>query len=113
IGLAFIQVAALSGCNVIAVVKHDEQVAAAQRFGAQEVIQITRTKDPIDAVKAVTPGFRGADVVVEAIGRPQGWEWAVDMVRRGGIVNFFGGPPAGTKVNIDTNRLHYSEVTLQ
>jgi L-iditol 2-dehydrogenase len=113
IGLAFIQVAALSGCNVIAVVKHDEQVEAAHRFGAQEVIQITRTKDPIDAVKAVTPGFRGADVVVEAIGRSQGWEWAVDMVRRGGVVNFFGGPPAGTKVNLDTNRLHYSEITLK
>ena len=30
IGLMFIQVAKLSGCNVIAVVKRDEQVAAAQ-----------------------------------------------------------------------------------
>ncbi len=113
IGLAFIQVAVLSGCNVIAVVKHDEQVEAAHRFGAQEVVQFTKTNDPIDAVRAVTPGFRGADVVVEAIGRPQGWEWAVDMVRRGGVVNFFGGPPAGTRVNLDTNRLHYSEITLK
>jgi L-iditol 2-dehydrogenase len=35
------------------------------------------------------------------------------MVRRGGVVNFFGGPPAGTRVNLDTNRLHYSEITLK
>ena len=113
IGLAFVQVAVLSGCNVIAVVKHDEQVQAAKDFGAHEIVQITKTKDAIDATKAVTPGVRGADVVIEAIGRPQGWEWAVDMVRRGGVVNFFGGPPAGTKVSLDTNRLHYSEITLK
>jgi L-iditol 2-dehydrogenase len=112
IGLSFIQVAALSGCNVIAVVKHDEQVDAAKKFGANHIVQITRTNDPVDAVKMVTPGLRGADVVIEAVGRPQGWELAVDMVRRGGVVNFFGGPPAGTKVSLDTNRLHYSEITL-
>ena len=35
------------------------------------------------------------------------------MVRAGGVVNFFGGPPAGTKVSLDTNRLHYSEITLK
>jgi L-iditol 2-dehydrogenase len=35
------------------------------------------------------------------------------MVRRGGVVNFFGGCATGTKVEIDTNRLHYSELTLK
>jgi L-iditol 2-dehydrogenase len=112
IGLSFIQVAALSGCHVIAVVKHDEQVYAARRFGARDVVQITRVDDTIAAAKAMTPGERGPDVVIEATGRPQGWEWAVDLVRRGGVVNFFGGPPAGSKVSLDTNRLHYSEITL-
>jgi L-iditol 2-dehydrogenase len=55
---------------------------------------------------------RGSDVVIEAVGRPQSWQWAVEMVRRGGAVNFFGGCAAGTKVELDTNRLHYSELTL-
>jgi L-iditol 2-dehydrogenase len=113
IGLSFIQVAKLSGCNVIAVVKRDEQVEAARKFGAHEVVQISTIDDPIRAVRALSPDYRGADVVIEAVGRPQGWQWAVDMVRKGGTVNFFGGCATGTKVELDTNLLHYSEITLK
>jgi L-iditol 2-dehydrogenase len=35
------------------------------------------------------------------------------MVRKGGLVNFFGGPPSGTTVALDTNRLHYGDITLK
>jgi L-iditol 2-dehydrogenase len=113
IGLMYIQVAKLTGCNVISVVKRDAQVEAARRMGADDVVQITHVTDPIDAVRALTPDRRGADVVIEAVGRPEAWEWAIDMARKGGTVNFFGGCAAGTKVALDTNRLHYSEVTLK
>jgi L-iditol 2-dehydrogenase len=113
IGLMYIQVAKLTGCNVISVVKRDAQVEAARRMGADDVVQITHVSDPIDAVRALTPDRRGADVVIEAVGRPEAWEWAIDMARKGGTVNFFGGCAAGTKVALDTNRLHYSEVTLK
>ncbi len=113
IGLMFVQVAKLTGCNVIAVVKRDSQVAAATRFGADDVVQVTSVGDPVEAVRALSPDRRGADVVIEAVGSPQAWEWAVDMVRKGGTVNFFGGCASGTKVNLDTNRLHYSEITLK
>ena len=41
IGLMFMHVAQLAGLHVIAVVKRDEQVAAARTFGAEHVIQIT------------------------------------------------------------------------
>ena len=51
--------------------------------------------------------------MVEAVGKPEAWEWAVEMVRKGGAVNFFGGCASGTKVQLDTNRLHYSEITLK
>ena len=51
--------------------------------------------------------------MIEAVGRPQAWEWAIDMVRKGGTVNFFGGCANGTKVWLDTKRLHYSEITLK
>jgi L-iditol 2-dehydrogenase len=113
IGLMFLQVAKLSGCNVIAVVKRDSQAAAAKRLGADEVVQITHAADAAEAVRALTPERRGADVVIEAVGRPEAWEWSIDMVRKGGTVNFFGGCASGTKVNLDTNRLHYSEITLK
>ena len=82
-------------------------------MGAQEVVHTEAVKNPVEAVRALSPSGRGADVVVEAVGRPEAWVWATEMVRKGGTVNFFGGCAKGTKVELDTNRLHYSEVTLK
>ena len=113
IGLMFMHVAELAGLRVIAVVKRDEQVTAARTFGAAEVVQITSVADPIAAVRALTPQHRGVDLAIEAVATPLAWEWAVDMVRKGGTVNFFGGCAAGTKVELDTNRLHYNNITLR
>jgi L-iditol 2-dehydrogenase len=113
IGLMFVQVARAVGCNVISVVKRDSQVTAAKHMGAHDVVQITKVKDPVEAVRMMSPEQRGGDVVVEAVGRPDAWELAIEMVRKGGTVNFFGGCASGTKVQLDTNRLHYSEVTLK
>jgi L-iditol 2-dehydrogenase len=113
IGLMFVQVAKLSGCNVISVVKRDSQVQAAWHAGANDVVQITEVDDPVKAVRKLTPEGRGCDVVIEAVGRPQAWEWTIDMVRKGGTVNFFGGCASGTTVALDTQRLHYNELTLK
>ena len=52
-------------------------------------------------------------MVIEAVVRPEAWVWATEMVRKGGTVNFFGGCSKGAKVELDTNRLHYSEITLK
>jgi len=113
IGLMFMNVAEIAGYRVIAVVKHDEQVRQAKLFGAAEVVQITRTDDPVAAVRALTPDGRGVDIAIEAVAMPETWQWAVEMVRAGGLVNFFGGPAAGTRVALDTNRLHYNDITLK
>jgi L-iditol 2-dehydrogenase len=51
-------------------------------------------------------------VVIEAVGKPEVWEAAVRLVRKGGTVNFFGGCPAGTTVSLDTALIHYSNLTL-
>src|SRR5258707_4803685 len=113
IGLMFMHVAQLSGMKVIAVVKRDEQIASATTFGATHVVQTTAVIDAVAAVRGLTPDHRGVDVAIEAVATPLTWQWAVDMVRRGGTVNFFGGCAAGTKVEIDTNRLHYNDITLK
>jgi L-iditol 2-dehydrogenase len=73
IGLMFVQVAKATGCNVISVVKRDSQVAAAKRMGAHEVVQITKVKDAVEAVRMISPEKRGSDVVIEAVGRPEAW----------------------------------------
>jgi L-iditol 2-dehydrogenase len=113
IGLMFMHAAQIAGLHVIAVVKYDDQIAAARTFGAEQVIQTTAVGDPIAAVRALTPDDRGVDIAIEAVAVPETWEWAVDMVRKGGTVNFFGGPPSGTKVEFDTNRLHYNDITMK
>jgi L-iditol 2-dehydrogenase len=113
IGLLFIHAASLLGAEIIAVVKHDKQIKFAEEFGAKHVVQVTPGPDPIVAVRALSPDGRGADVVLEAVAQPLTWQWAVEMVRKGGTVNFFGGPPAGSIVALDTNLLHYSDITLK
>lgn len=113
IGLMFMHVAELAGLRVIAVVKREDQVATAKLFGASEVVRTSAAEDVVSATRALTPNGRGADAVIEAVATPATWEWAVDMVRKGGVVNFFGGPPSGTKVSLDTNRLHYGDITLK
>jgi L-iditol 2-dehydrogenase len=113
IGLMFMHAAQLAGVNVIAVVKREDQIAAAKLFGAACVVHIEAVHDVVAATRALTPEGRGADIVIEAVAIPATWEWAVDMVRKGGLVNFFGGPPSGTRVQLDTNRLHYGDITLK
>jgi L-iditol 2-dehydrogenase len=52
-------------------------------------------------------------VVIEAVGMPETWNIAAKMVRPGGLVNFFGGCPSGTQVTLETQPLHYSELTIK
>lgn len=113
IGLLFIHAAALEGMHVIAVVKRLDQVQTARRLGAAEVVRVGEVEDAVAAARALTPAGRGADIVFEAVATPEAWQWAVAMARKGGLVNLFGGPPAGTTVAFDTNLLHYSDLTIK
>jgi L-iditol 2-dehydrogenase len=113
IGLLFIRAASLLGLHVIAVVKRKDQLATARHFGAEQVLRISDVPDPIAAARALTPEGRGADIVFEAVATPEAWQWAVQMARKGGLVNLFGGPPSGTSVSLDTNLIHYSDLTLK
>ncbi|WP_255484099.1 alcohol dehydrogenase catalytic domain-containing protein [Granulicella sp. 5B5] len=113
IGLLFIHAAALEGLHVIAVVKRKDQVATAKHFGAAQVVRLADVEDSIAAARALTPEGRGADIVFEAVATPEAWQWAVQMARKGGLVNLFGGPPAGTTAAFDTNLIHYSDLTIK
>ena len=113
LGLMMVHVAALSGCNVISIVKHDGQVEAARQLGAAHIIKSSSIQKAIRETRALTPNNRGVDIAIEAVGVPEAWEEAVEMVRKGGTVNFFGGCAVGTRVALDTNRIHYSDITLR
>ena len=51
-------------------------------------------------------------MAVDATGRPEVWEQAVNVTGRGGTVLFFGGCAPGTSIQLDTRRVHYEELTL-
>jgi L-iditol 2-dehydrogenase len=112
IGSMFIRLAKLRGARVIAVGRRSVKREKAMRLGADRFVATEEVLNPIAAVRELTGGH-GADIVIEAVGKPETWNWSVEMLRRGGTVNFFGGPPSGTKVELDTNLLHYSEITCK
>ncbi len=113
IGLKFIRILTGREVKVIALGKRPSQVRAAERLGARAAFDVSRLDDPVRAVRELTEGARGADAVIEAVGSPVTWQWAIQMVRRGGTVNLFGGCPRGTQVQFDPAALHYSEITIK
>jgi L-iditol 2-dehydrogenase len=91
IGLMLCAAAKDAGAHVVAVGGRAQRRELAREFGAE----------PGDG--------RGADVVIEAAGTAEAWRDALNLVRPGGTVVFFG----GREVAVDTFRLHYEELTLR
>jgi L-iditol 2-dehydrogenase len=112
IGLMLTRLATLKGARVIVVGRNPLKLEKARQFGAQAVVDITTVADPVDAVRSLSPGGRGVDVAIEAVGLPETWEQALAMTRRGGLANLFGGCESGTHIRVDTRRPHYDELEI-
>lgn len=112
IGLMFVRLAKVYGARVFAIGRRKTQLDRATAMGADAVLSTAEHAYPPEVIRNWTGG-RGADIAIEAVGQPETWHWAVDMVRRGGAVNFFGGCPNDSKVSFDTALLHYSEITCR
>jgi L-iditol 2-dehydrogenase len=109
IGLKYIRMLSRRGLRVIALARRAAPLELARRLGASATINVTEVPDLVAAVKDLTEDRRGPDAVVEAAGNPATWKQALAMVRRGGVVNFFSGLPAGQFVEIEPAEIHYSE----
>ena len=109
IGLMFVALAKAAGCEVTVAGRGENRLAMARALGAEAAVEIGADGDVLAPCKQSGRTF---DVVVEAVGKPECWEAAVQLVRKGGRVNFFGGCPSGTSVNLDTGLIHYSNLTL-
>jgi len=113
IGLMYVQLTKLKGARVIATDINGERLKIAQKLGADEIVNASQVSDQVEAVRGLTEEKRGVDVAIEAVGLPEVWEKTIKMVRKGGIVNLFGGCASGTKITIDTKLLHYLEITIK
>ncbi|MEM2871450.1 MAG: alcohol dehydrogenase catalytic domain-containing protein [Candidatus Caldarchaeum sp.] len=112
IGLMHMLLAKLTGAGRVLVVDVNwSRLRFAEMLGA-DVIVNSAEQDAWKAVVDETGGV-GADLVIEAVGLPETWEQTQRLVRKGGTVLLFGGPPKGTKFAADTYTLHYGELRVQ
>ena len=88
IGIGAILAANRKGAQVIAADIYDQKLSTALKFGAHTVIN-TRTQDIAAEVARLTHGD-GADVVLEAVGSPQTYQQAIELVRYAGRVVYVG-----------------------
>jgi len=108
--LHFLTVKKMGAEKTIIIDLVEERLNFAQKLGADETVNVGKT-NAVETVKQLTGGY-GADVLIEAIGLPATWEQALKLVRKGGTVLEFGGCPPGTEIKLNTELLHYGEVTI-
>ncbi len=104
---------AARGDRVSVVDPHPDRRERALRAGATAVHDVPGGDAQIGALRALVGDGHGAELVIEAVGRPAAWQMAVALARPGGEVIFHGGCPSGVRVDLPTGPLHYSELTLR
>lgn len=116
IGQMFLKLAQLRGATVISADRSPSRLAQAKSAGATHTVDLTGIKGPAECaavIRGLTPGGRGADVAIEAVGLPEVWEQTVQCLRPGGTAVLFGGPKAGSTFTVDAVAMHYVEYTLK
>jgi len=109
-GLIHLKVSKWAGATVIMADLLDRRLETAKEMGADYCINVSEC-DLSEKVKEITEGT-GAEVVITSLGVPKVISDSFKLVRKGGVVNVFGGPPAGQPVMLDLRWLHYEEITL-
>lgn len=112
IGLMFVAVLAHQSTQVLLFGGNDRRLQIGEKLGAAQIYNYRQQADIQSIVKAQTDGW-GADVVIEATGVPAVWESAIACARPGGTINLFGGCPKNTTITVNTEQLHYSELTIK
>jgi S-(hydroxymethyl)mycothiol dehydrogenase len=91
VGDAAVLGASLAGAvRVIAVDVDDRKLEWARLFGATDLVN-SRASDPVDRIRDLTGGF-GADVVIDAVGRPETYRQAFYARDLAGTVVLVGVP---------------------
>jgi L-iditol 2-dehydrogenase len=87
-----------------------ERRAMAKRVGASVVVDPTR-ENLRERVLGLTRG-RGADVVCEAVGKPELVAESLTLVRPGGVVQLVGVNPKGSTLPLDLYDVHFREIRI-
>lgn len=104
IGLLFVGELAAAGIEVVALDPNPSRLEVAEQLGARHCELIHDRDHPRCSLRL--------DALAEATGSPAAWRAASDLVDVGGRVLYFGGVPAGQRLEVDAVRFHYEELTL-
>jgi S-(hydroxymethyl)mycothiol dehydrogenase len=99
VGSAAVAGARLAGAaTIVAVDVDDRKLATAMRLGATATVN-SRQADPVEAIRELTGGF-GADVVIDAVGRPETYEQAFYARDLAGTVVLVGVPTPEMRIDL-------------
>ena len=113
LGLMLARLSVLAGTEVTTVDDQPDRLAVAAELGVANIVAERLSPHLVERLRHdFTPYKLGFDCVIEAVGKPETWNQAVELVRPGGRVNLFGGCPRGTELRVDTTRLHYDEIRI-
>jgi L-iditol 2-dehydrogenase len=87
-----------------------ERRAMAKRLGAAATVD--PSSEDLRARVAQLTGGRGADVVCEAVGKPELVSDALTLVRPGGVLQLVGVNPKGSRLPLDLWDVHYREIRI-
>jgi S-(hydroxymethyl)mycothiol dehydrogenase len=100
VGNAAIAASSVAGARmIIAVDIDDRKLDWAKGFGATHIVNSSGT-DPVEAIRALTDG-NGADVVIEAVGRPETYRQAFFARDLAGTLVQVGVPDPSMKIELD------------
>ncbi len=111
IGCLLVHLAKKRGARVIVSQRSISRKKMVESFDPDLVVTPLET-DVVQAVRDFTGGI-GADVVICANPVAETQTQAVEMTRKGGQIHLFGGlPKANPMTTLDSNKIHYGEMTI-
>lgn len=112
IGLMHFLLAKVFGASKIIVSEvDDKRIETAKKIGVKYIVNPVK-EDIEKRVLELTDG-QGCNAVIVAVGSPHAQKDALKIVRKGGRINFFAGLPTGAEeVLVNTNIIHYKQITV-
>ncbi len=113
LGIMHCRLAKANGAGKVILIERDTR-----RLKGVNLSSVNEVINPIESssdeeVSSLTEG-RGADVVIVACSSAQALEQSFSLAGSGGRVNIFAGlPPLGSNIALDSNAIHYREVSVQ
>jgi 2-desacetyl-2-hydroxyethyl bacteriochlorophyllide A dehydrogenase len=105
LGIHGVQIAKLTGAQVIVADRKEDALRLAERFGAD--VLVDSGKGPLEAIREATRG-KGVDAVIECVGAKETLSWSLPSLRKGGKLIIVGYVP-GQPFPLDTMAMHYNE----